>query len=699
MAAGGGGGGDESSAGRELDQTPTWAVALVCAVIVVISILLEKLLHGVGEWFRKRRKEPMLEALEKIKGELMVLGFISLLLTFGQIYIANVCIPTKLADTMLPCPIKHHGGHHLEPEHEPAPKEEPDHHRRLLWNDHRILAGGEPAKGCKKGYVPLISIHGLHQLHIFIFFLAVFHVIYSAITMTLGRLKIRGWKEWEHETETNDEFNDPNRFRLTHETSFVKEHTSFWVKSPFFFYFVCFFRQLFRSVNRADYLTMRHGFISVHLAPGTKFDFQKYIKRSLEDDFKVVVGISPVLWASAVIFLLLNVNGELVVLSVGTKLQAIITQMAVEIVERHAVVQGIPLVQVSDRHFWFGWPQLILHLIHITLFQNALELTYFFWIWYEFGLKSCFHQDFSLIIMRVALGGSTLKPSALHPTPLEEVGVQFLCSYITLPLYALVTQMGSTMKRSIFDDQTSKALRNWHKNALKKKSEGQPGPVATRTLGGGPGSPGVSPEHSPTLGRPSYAPPPNTNTSSANIIASVDVRAENAPSDHKGVELGNRDLLTGVLGLWHAWSSMLFERVFARDYRSGQSFSKPFLKNITASSYLQADMEPWDTKSLQCLERIQLYREWRPRLSDGCNLGVLPLLLEVISQIFLSPSKSSAISRLQSFRYAASCVTMCSLGLFHVYYVIKIEALPIDLLRSSDLGSFGPRGSLGLFPP
>ncbi|XP_028075656.1 MLO-like protein 9 isoform X2 [Camellia sinensis] len=237
MAAGGGGG-DESSAGRELDQTPTWAVALVCAVIVVISILLEKLLHGVGEWFRKRRKEPKLEALEKIKGELMVLGFISLLLTFGQIYIANVCIPTKLADTMLPCPIKHHGGHHLEPEHETAPKEEPDHHRRLLWNDHRILAGGEPAKGCKKekaelamlsfhkngelkwtriqanctkgipGYVPLISIHGLHQLHIFIFFLAVFHVIYSAITMTLGRLKIRGWKEWEQfETETNDEFN------------------------------------------------------------------------------------------------------------------------------------------------------------------------------------------------------------------------------------------------------------------------------------------------------------------------------------------------------------------------------------------------------------------------------------------------------------------------------------------------------------
>ena len=96
----------------------------------------------------------------------------------------------------------------------------------------------------------------------------------------------------------------------------------------------------------------------VHLAPGSKFDFQKYIKRSLEDDFKVIVGISPPLWASALIFLLLNVNGwhtmlwisimpVVIILSVGTKLQGIICRMAIDITERHAVIQGIPLVQVG----------------------------------------------------------------------------------------------------------------------------------------------------------------------------------------------------------------------------------------------------------------------------------------------------------------------------------------------------------------
>ena len=58
-----------------------------------------------------------------------------------------------------------------------------------------------------------------------------------------------------------------------------------------------------------------------------------------------------------------------IILAVGTKLQAILTKMALEITERHAVVQGIPLVQGSDKYFWFGRPQLVLQLIHFALFQ------------------------------------------------------------------------------------------------------------------------------------------------------------------------------------------------------------------------------------------------------------------------------------------------------------------------------------------
>lgn len=454
-------GGGENS--RELDQTPTWAVAAVCAVIILISLLLEKGLHLVGEWLSKKQKKSLLEALEKVKSELMILGFISLLLTIGQNWISKVCISENAARTMLPCRDK---------KEEVTAQRGEINGRRLLWDaildsspNRRILVEASAGSSCPSGKVPLVSLNALHQLHRFIFFLAVFHVAYSAITMALGRAKIRGWKEWEKETSSPYyEFsNDPSRFRFAHQTSFVKRHASFWNRIPILLYIVSFFRQFFRSVRETDYLTMRHGFINVHLAPGSKFNFQKYIKRSLEDDFKVVVGISPLLWASAVIVLLLNIHGWqelfwasviplIIILAVGTKLQAIIAQMAVEIQEKHSVVQGIPLVQLSDHHFWFGRPQLVLSLIHFTLFQNAFQLTYFFWIWFEFGLKSCFHENFDLIIARICFG----------------VGVQFLCSYITLPLYALVSQMGSQMKKSIFDEQTAQAIKNWHQAAKKK---------------------------------------------------------------------------------------------------------------------------------------------------------------------------------------------------------------------------------------
>nr|XP_004512433.2 MLO-like protein 10 [Cicer arietinum] len=453
---------DSYNSSRKLDETPTWAVASVCTVFILISIALEKSLHKLGMWLGRRQKKALLEALEKIKAELMILGFISLLLTFGQNYIVRICILEEVANKMLPCPHKYSN---ISDDKKSS----------------RFLAADTPSFKCsRKGHEPLLSINGLHQLHIFIFFLAVFHVLYSAITMLLGRLKIRGWKEWEEETSThgNQFANDAAKFRLTHETSFVRAHTSFWTRIAISFYIGCFFRQFYRSVRRVDYQTLRNGFISVHLAPGSKFNFQKYIKRSLEDDFKVVVGVSPVLWASAVVFLLLNIDGWrtplwaflipiIIILAVGTKLQVILARMALEITETHAIIQGMPLVQGSDKYFWLDQPQLVLHLIHFALFQNAFQITYILWTWYTFGLENCFRLGYKLAVIKVACG----------------VVMLCLCSYITLPLYALVTQMGSRMKRSIFDEQTSKALMKWHMT-VKKKHVGEVVKLGKSTIDG-----------------------------------------------------------------------------------------------------------------------------------------------------------------------------------------------------------------------
>ncbi|KAK1274486.1 hypothetical protein QJS04_geneDACA009798 [Acorus gramineus] len=114
------GGGGEGS--RKLDQTPTWAVAAVCAVIIVISIILEKGLHRIGEWFNERRKKALFEALEKVKSE-------------------------KTADTMLPCRLR-------------VSTEEANvgHWQRHLLEDifdsiksnRRGLSGGETGETCAK---------------------------------------------------------------------------------------------------------------------------------------------------------------------------------------------------------------------------------------------------------------------------------------------------------------------------------------------------------------------------------------------------------------------------------------------------------------------------------------------------------------------------------------------------------------------
>ncbi|TYJ33090.1 hypothetical protein E1A91_A05G079000v1 [Gossypium mustelinum] len=461
----------EASSTRSLEETPTWAVAVVCFGLVLISIIIEHIIHMIGKWLKKKHKRALYEALEKIKSELMLLGFISLLLTVGEGSITSICVSEKVGSTWHPC---HNDRQEIagEPPSEEDTSDNNEHRRRLLMISdsvrvfRRSLAGKSEDKCADKGKVQFISYEALDQLHYFIFVLAVFHVIYCILTLLLGRAKMRKWKRWERETRTIEYqySHDPERFRFARETSFGRRHLSFWTKNPILLWIVCFFRQFIRSVPKVDYLTLRHGFIMAHLAPQSQnhFNFQKYINRSLEEDFSVVVGISPPIWFLAVLFLLFNTHGWysylwlpflplIVVLLVGTKLQVIITKMGLRIQERGEVVKGVPVVELGDHLFWFNRPSLILFLINFVLFQNAFQLAFFVYTWYEFGIHSCFHEHVEDLVISISMG----------------VIVQILCSYVTLPLYALVTQMGSNMKPTIFNERVATALRNWHHTARK----------------------------------------------------------------------------------------------------------------------------------------------------------------------------------------------------------------------------------------
>ncbi|OMP09270.1 Mlo-related protein [Corchorus olitorius] len=464
--------------GRTLEETPTWAVAAVCAIFVIISILMEHGIHSLAKWFQKRQKKAMLEALEKIKAELMLLGFISLLLTVGTLYIPEICIPKKVGNSMLPCKPKsgYAGDDGSKQKDDDQSGDGGDDRRRKLLSYYaqdmiprRVLAASKSGS-CGEGKVELISQSGMHDLHIFIFALALFHVLYSVATILLAKAKMKKWEAWELETSTLEYqyTNDPARFRLTHQTSFVKRHSGF------------------STIPGMKWIA--------HFAPNSKFDFHKYIKRSMEDDFKVVVGISTPLWAFAIIFLLLNIYKWhtltwlslvplVILLVVGTKLELIIMDMAEEIQDKNTVVRGAPVVQPSNKYFWFNRPQWILFLIHYTLFQNAFQMAFFLWVVFKYSIHSCFHEELSFALVRVISG----------------IGLHILCSYITFPLYSLVTQMGSHMKKSIFEEQTAKALKNWHRAAKKRNKKKAAGGAEGFSVSGMSGentpSRGTSPLH------------------------------------------------------------------------------------------------------------------------------------------------------------------------------------------------------------
>lgn len=73
----------------------------------------------------------------------MILGFISLLLTFGQSYIVKICVHAKVADKMLPCPYRYKDTDNASSGGE-------EHRRKLLSYERRYLAADTTSYKCSK---------------------------------------------------------------------------------------------------------------------------------------------------------------------------------------------------------------------------------------------------------------------------------------------------------------------------------------------------------------------------------------------------------------------------------------------------------------------------------------------------------------------------------------------------------------------
>lgn len=451
---------------RSLALTPTWSVATVLTIFVVVSLIVERSIHRLSNWLRKTNRKPLLAAVEKMKEELMLLGFISLLLTATSSTIANICIPSKFYDgNFAPC---------TRSEIDEEVEDNSSQGRKLLMlpvlpHPLRRILNGLDRNTCKEGHEPFVSYQGLEQLHRFIFVMAITHVSYSCLTMLLAIVKIHSWRIWEDvaHMDRHDVLTEINREKtFRRQTTFVRHHTSGpLVKNSFLIWVTCFFRQFGCSVVRTDYLTLRKGFIMNHNL-SLKYDFHSYMIRSMEEEFQRIVGVSGPLWGFVVAFMLFNVKGSnlyfwiaiipiTLVLLVGAKLQHVIATLALETAGLTGHSVGAKL-KPRDDLFWFKKPELMLSLIHFVLFQNAFELASFFWFWWQFGYKSCFIRNHWLVYTRLVLGFAG----------------QFLCSYSTLPLYALVTQMGTNYKAALIPQRIRETIHGWGKAARRKRRHG-----------------------------------------------------------------------------------------------------------------------------------------------------------------------------------------------------------------------------------
>ncbi|KAL3690307.1 hypothetical protein R1sor_016616 [Riccia sorocarpa] len=472
--------------GRSLEYSATWTFVVVCGTFVVVSFIIVKIIEKVEERLRLGKKKSLVHAVDKMKEELMLLGFISLLLTvFGNLASTKICVKTSALERMTPCDFSQDSKAVESDASAPAPLDKDGNSTRRLLEEiasslmeraarefpvrRELTAGAGTPSSCPAGKEPFISATGLHQLHIFIFLMAVVHVVYSLAAMYLATTKVRSWKKWEDEVQAKNQREMEEMIKSINSenlSNFVAYHSS-QSGNRVSVWAVCFLRQFGITVRKADYLSLRMGFIKTHNT-GNDFNFHSYMIRCMEDEFHRVVGISAWLWLFVLGYLLFNVHGvnlyfwisflpvtKAVIL--GAKLQHIIATLALESAKTGGPQTSIRL---RDDLFWFSKPKLVLLLMHFILFQNAFELATFFWYLWQFHPYSCLLKNKGFLATRVTLSVLT----------------QILCSYSTLPLYALVTQMGSQYKRAIFQDDVKQKLKRWRQDVnIRAKAGGLSG--------------------------------------------------------------------------------------------------------------------------------------------------------------------------------------------------------------------------------
>ncbi|KAJ1408784.1 Rhodanese-like domain [Sesbania bispinosa] len=260
--------------GRSLAETPTWAVATVITILVSFSFLSNGTLKKLVKWLDRTKRKSLLSALEKIQEELMLFGLLSLMMGHWIVFVARICVKSSvISSRFFPCAMEKNFG---TVEH-------------IIWSNsehsNKTVLKEQVNNGlhnyCPEGHESLASYESLEQLHRFVFVLGITHVSYSFVAVALAMIKIYSWRTWENEAKT-----------------MAVQSSQAMFQPP-----------ILEFHQRADYMALRLGFITNHELPLT-YDFHNYMLRSMDDEFRDIVGLSVPLWTYAICCIFLNFHGK-----------------------------------------------------------------------------------------------------------------------------------------------------------------------------------------------------------------------------------------------------------------------------------------------------------------------------------------------------------------------------------------------------
>jgi mlo protein len=426
-----------AGSGKSIEEEPSWVVVVMLLSFLFISILVEHGMEHIHHKLSERHSEGLLSVHHKIKDELMLMGFISLILVALEDRLLSICIPMN---AVIGVPCWHDESH-------PGLNFTRAHGRRFL------LAAEKRDELCDEGYTKLLDLRAIHHIHILIFCIAVMHILYSCVLIVLSQAKMAMWTGWEtwgdDPKETLDLLQKP------------PQHVG-WVRS--------FCEQFYNSLDPIGFLTVKRYFV-IRAKKKAGFQFGAYVTEMLEHDFTDFVGISWWMWFILILQVVsegydlgrLSVFASMsVVFSVYTSTRCrmllvhlsdgVYTEYTKGLKDEKVTHEILNSLQHTDLHAdrerlddlepedvcpcgcsFLGY-DVFKTMIRFVMFQNSSSLSQAAFYWWQIGTDACYfnNRNSAILIFQIVLNLSML----LHN------------SLVTVPLYCVVTVVADHEKKS-----------------------------------------------------------------------------------------------------------------------------------------------------------------------------------------------------------------------------------------------------------